>query len=143
MKRIHIHVRVESLENSVGFYSALFGAEPTRHEADYAKWMLDDPRINFAISDGHGEQGIEHLGIQADSDEELGEIRERLVAANASTLDQENTTCCYATGNKTWTRDPQDVVWETFHTMAEAQHYGESPDLEQTTTRPVEAGRCC
>ena len=102
MKRIHIHVGVGDLDQSVRFYSSLFGTDPTVLKSDYAKWMLDDPRVNFAISNGRAGRGIEHLGIQAESDEELAQIRERLAAADASTFDEQETTCCYARSNKTW-----------------------------------------
>ncbi len=144
MKRIHIHVGVTGLEQSVGFYTALFGQDPTVLKDDYAKWMLDDPRVNFAISEGHGNAGVEHLGIQTESDAELDELRERLAQAEAQTVDQHETTCCYAVSNKTWARDPQGVAWETFHTMTEAKTYGQTPEAAQAEPAPQQGtSRCC
>jgi catechol 2,3-dioxygenase-like lactoylglutathione lyase family enzyme len=130
MKRLHVHVGVESIDSSVAFYSALFGAEPTVLKDDYAKWMLDDPRVNFAISAGdHAAKGIEHLGIQVESQEELAEVYGRLQAADRPVLEEGATTCCYAKSEKSWVADPQGIVWEAFHTTGDATDYGESPAL--------------
>ena len=121
MKRLHIHVGVESIENSVKFYSALFGAEPVKVKNDYAKWMLEDPRVNFAISTRSGKRGVDHLGIQVDSAEELNALRAQLSAANLSTHDDGETTCCYARSEKSWVEDPAGMAWEAYHTMEDAQ----------------------
>lgn len=125
MKRLHIHVGVESIENSVKFYSALFGAEPVKVKDDYAKWMLEDPRVNFAISTRSGKRGVDHLGIQVDSAEELNALRAQLSAANLSTHDDGETTCCYARSEKSWVEDPAGMAWEAYHTMEDAQIFSE------------------
>ncbi|MBP7704928.1 MAG: VOC family protein [Caulobacter sp.] len=130
MKRLHVHVAVEDLTKSIGFYSTLFGAEPAVVKDDYAKWMLDDPRVNFAISDRERVAGVDHLGIQVDSNDELMELAGRLKAAGEVTLDQEATTCCYAQSDKAWVNDPNGLRWETFYTFGEATSYGEDePDV--------------
>src|SRR5580698_214298 len=114
MKRMHVHVSVDDLAQSVRFYSTLFAAEPTVQKADYAKWMLDDPRLNFAISTGSGEAGISHLGIQAEDEGELGEIYDRLSRAERPVVEEKGATCCYSLSDKQWVADPQGVPWETF-----------------------------
>ena len=124
MKRFHVHVAVNDLEGSKAFYSRLFGAEPSVLRRDYAKWMIDDPRINFAISTNGGHAGIQHLGLQADSQEELAEIRRRLVDAGAAIADEPGANCCYAHSDKHWIVDPQGLAWEAFHSLGEARHYG-------------------
>ena len=132
MKRFHVHVGVENLDQSIRFYSTLFGAEPSVTKSDYAKWMLDDPRVNFAISaDGHAAKGIEHLGIQVEDKSELAEVYTRLQAADRPVLDEGATTCCYAQSEKSWIADPDGVVWETFLTSGDATHYGDGPELEK------------
>jgi len=138
MKRLHVHVAVEDVEKASAFYATMFGVEPTVLKDDYAKWMLDDPRVNFAISSRGRAGGVDHLGIQVDSREELAEIAGRLKAAGETTLDQEATTCCYASGDKSWVRDPAGVRWESFHTFGEALAYGED---EPATVPQVSA--CC
>ena len=120
MKRLHVHVSVENLAASIGFYSTLFGAQPVVVKDDYAKWMLDDPRVNFAISDRAAAAGVDHLGIQVESGEELAELAGRLKAAGEITRDQEATTCCYARSDKAWVNDPNGLRWETFFTFGEA-----------------------
>lgn len=126
MKRLHVHIRVEDIESARRFYSTLFGAEPTVLKADYVKWSLDDPRVNFAVSNlCGGALGVDHLGIQADSDEELEELHGRLADARVETLDEVEANCCYARSNKHWARDPQGVVWEMFHTMGDSVVYGD------------------
>ncbi len=143
MKRLHVHVAVSDLDQSIGFYSTLFAAQPTVLKDDYAKWMLDDPRVNFAISSGnHARKGIEHLGIQAESTEELSEVYGRLKAADGPVLDEGATTCCYAQSEKSWIADPDGVVWEAFHTNGEATVYGDSPPLDTLLAAPV-AMKCC
>src|SRR5215467_10413366 len=117
MKRFHVHVSVDDLDANIKFYSTLFGTPPSVVKPDYAKWMLDDPRINFAISKRGDPSGIDHLGLQVDSDEELKELREQVRAAEIVALDQSNAECCYARSDKYWTTDPQGVAWETFHTL--------------------------
>lgn len=128
MKRLHIHVAVEDLSRSIGFYSTLFGAPPTVVKSDYAKWMLDDPRVNFAISDRGSARGIDHLGIQVDTREELSNLADRLKAAGEVTRDQDAATCCYARSDKSWVSDPSGVKWEAFYTSGEAVTYGEPAD---------------
>jgi catechol 2,3-dioxygenase-like lactoylglutathione lyase family enzyme len=143
MKRLHVHVGVEDLTDSVRFYSTLFGAEPTVVKDDYAKWMLEDPRVNFAISQGnHAKRGIEHLGIQVESTEELSEVYGRLKAADGPVLEESQTTCCYATSEKSWIADPDGVVWEAFHTNGEATVYGDSPELTALSDNAAEMA-CC
>ena len=130
MKRLHVHVGVHDLDQSIRFYSTLFAAEPTVKKDDYAKWMLDDPRVNFAISAGkHAAKGIQHLGIQVESTDELSEVYGRLKAADGPVLDEGRTTCCYAKSEKSWISDPDGLVWETFFTDGEATTYGEGPAL--------------
>jgi catechol 2,3-dioxygenase-like lactoylglutathione lyase family enzyme len=129
---MHVHVAVSNLEQNIAFYSRLFGAEPSVRKPDYAKWMLDDPRVNFAISSRGLEPGVDHLGIQVESAEELTELRERLETAEQAIVSQENTTCCYARSDKHWVADPQDIAWETFHTLDSAPTYGKI-DAESAT----------
>jgi len=142
MKRLHIHVGVSDLDRSIRFYSTLFDAAPTVLKPDYAKWMLDDPQVNFAISAGqHGERGVEHLGIQAESSEELAEVYGRLKAADRPVIEEGDTTCCYARSEKSWIADPDGVVWEAFHTHGNATVYGDGPTLHVLAA--PEPGRCC
>jgi catechol 2,3-dioxygenase-like lactoylglutathione lyase family enzyme len=131
MKRLHLHVSVDDLDRSIGFYSTLFGAGPTVTKADYAKWMLDDPKVNFAISARGIEAGVDHVGIQVESAGELQELAGRLKAAGESTRDQEGASCCYAKSDKSWVSDPSGLKWETFFTFGEATTYGEDdvPDV--------------
>jgi hypothetical protein len=127
MKRFHVHVTVEDLAQSVRFYSTLFATEPTVSKPDYAKWMLEDPRVNFAISTGAGHgAGISHLGIQAEDEGELSEIYDRLAEAERPVVEEKATTCCYARSDKQWIADPQGVPWETFYTYGESTVYGHS-----------------
>jgi catechol 2,3-dioxygenase-like lactoylglutathione lyase family enzyme len=143
MKRLHVHVGVSDLDQSVTFYSSLFGAQPSVVKTDYAKWMLDDPRVNFAISSGqHAAKGIEHLGIQAEDGAELNEVYGRLRSAGQPVLQEGATTCCYAQSEKSWVSDPDGVIWEAFHTTGEATVYGESPELTALSANAGEA-LCC
>jgi catechol 2,3-dioxygenase-like lactoylglutathione lyase family enzyme len=143
MKRLHVHVGVKDLDRSIGFYSTLFGASPSVVKTDYAKWMLDDPRVNFAISSGqHAAKGIEHLGIQAEDSGELDEVCGRLRLAGQPVLEEGATTCCYARSEKSWVADPDGVIWEAFHTTGEATVYGESPELAALSANAGEA-MCC
>jgi catechol 2,3-dioxygenase-like lactoylglutathione lyase family enzyme len=132
MKRMHLHVGVSDLDASIHFYAGLFGADPTVTKPDYAKWMLDDPRINFAISSSeHTAKGIEHIGIQAETLDELGEIYGRLKAAGRPVLEEGQTTCCYAQSVKNWITDPDGVVWVAFLTNGEATAYGDKLQVAQ------------
>lgn len=127
MKRMHLHVSVPDLAQSIQFYETLFGAPPSVVKADYAKWMLEDPRVNFAISQRALAAGVDHIGIQVESQAELAELSGRLKAAGAETFDQEAASCCYAKSDKSWVNDPAGVRWETFYTFGEAVTYGEDP----------------
>ena len=142
MKRFHVHVRVHDLESSVRFYSTLFGTEPAVLKADYAKWMLEDPRVNFAITAGSTSIGLDHLGLQVESDEDLAAIATRLDAAGRSVVKQDNAACCYARGNKGWVSDPNGISWETFHTFGENTAYGNdfAPRLD---VKAPESESCC
>ena len=135
MKRLHVHVAVDDLERSVGFYSALFATRPTVLKTDYAKWMLDDPIVNFAISARGGAAGVEHLGIQVEDAGELAEVYQRLDKADAPVLEEGATTCCYAKSEKSWISDPQGVVWETFLTQGESTTYGTSATIDALTAK--------
>jgi catechol 2,3-dioxygenase-like lactoylglutathione lyase family enzyme len=124
MKRFHVHVAVHDLKQSIRFYSALFGAQPSVEKPDYAKWMLDDPRVNFAISTRGNKAGLDHLGIQAENGVELEEVGSRLAQADVSTMPQKGASCCYAKSDKYWTIDPQGVAWESFPTLDSVPMYG-------------------
>jgi lactoylglutathione lyase len=137
MKRFHVHVHVEDLQKSIDFYSRMFAAEPTRSESDYAKWMLEDPRVNFAISTRGGKPGVDHLGLQTDDADELAELKARAQAADLSLVDEGETTCCYAHSEKHWVTDPQGVAWEHFHTL------GDIPVFSQAKASPEAASACC
>ena len=144
MKRFHVHVGVADLDTSIAFYSGLFGAAPTVAKADYAKWMLDDPRINFAISQKCGAaKGIEHLGVQVETDAELAELYGRLQAANRPVLEEGETTCCYAKSEKSWIADPDGVVWEGFLTTGDSTSYGSSPDFAGLASGNAAGDACC
>lgn len=144
MKRFHLHVGVTDLDASIAFYTRLFGAEPLVVKADYAKWMLDDPRINFAISVREGAvKGIEHVGLQVEDESELAEVYARLKAADRPVLEEGATTCCYARSDKSWIADPDGVVWEAFLTHGGSTTYGGSPDLGQLANAEAATGACC
>lgn len=130
MKRLHLHVAVDDLAQSIRFYTTLFGAEPGVVKDDYAKWMLEDPRVNFAISNRAGTPGLDHLGIQVETADELADLAGRLKAAGEAIRDQTAATCCYARSDKAWVNDPSGLSWETFYTFAAAPVYGEdgAPD---------------
>ena len=125
MKRFHVHVAVPDLSESIRFYSTLFGAEPAVRKDDYAKWILDDPRINFAISHRGGASGVNHLGFQVDSDAELESIHGQLAAADSAIVAEKNVSCCYARSDKYWVTDPSGVAWETFHSLGSVPVYEE------------------
>jgi catechol 2,3-dioxygenase-like lactoylglutathione lyase family enzyme len=137
MKRFHVHLHVEDLTRSIGFYSQLFGAEPARVEGDYAKWMLEDPPVNFAISTRGEGVGIDHLGIQTDDAAELAALKARAEAADLALRDEGETTCCYARSEKHWITDPQGIAWEHFHTL------GSIPVFRETAADKTEPSACC
>ena len=166
MKRMHIHVAVAELDANVRFYSNLFGTAPTVLKPDYAKWMLDDPRVNFAISQRGRASGLDHLGVQADSEDELHQLTDRLKEAELSLYAEGKTSCCYAKSDKAWLADPQGIAWETFYTFGDATTYGVSaahdgpvdqtepglcgdsagccaPKSTTTTDAPDKAAACC
>jgi catechol 2,3-dioxygenase-like lactoylglutathione lyase family enzyme len=145
MKRLHVHVSVEDLAGSTRFYSALFGAEPNVAKTNYAKWMLDDPRVNFAISARGGRAGVDHLGIQVETPEELKEAYGRLQQAERPVLEEGATTCCYAKSEKSWTSDPQGLLWESFLTTGESTIYGDDEALAgfRTSGSKEESSPCC
>lgn len=132
MKRFHVHVSVDDLDANVQFYSTVFGKAPTVLKPDYAKWMVDDPRINFAISKRGNAPGIDHLGVQVESEEELMALRKQVASAQVTALDQPDADCCYARSDKYWTTDPQGVAWETFHSLDSIPVYGETERAEKT-----------
>lgn len=138
MKRFHVHVSVHDLQQSVRFYSALFASQPSVLKDDYAKWQLEDPRINFAISTGAGKAGVDHLGLQAEDGAELEDIGSRLAQADVATTAQKGASCCYAKSDKYWTIDPQGVAWESFHTLDTVPVYG-----KDTRTAEKKTGACC
>lgn len=128
MKRFHVHVIVDDLGKSINFYSKLFGQTPTKEKSDYAKWMLEDPRVNFAISTRGQSTGVDHFGFQVDNSDELQMLQKLAEAASDhQVLDQKEATCCYANSEKHWTIDPQGLAWEHFHTLSEAKHFGSEP----------------
>ena len=135
MKRLHLHVAVDDLTRSIGFYSTLFGQTPTVQKPDYAKWMLEDPRVNFAISTRGAQAGLDHLGFQVDDAAELAALKERATAADMALLDEGATTCCYARSEKHWITDPQGVAWEHFHTLENIPVFNEAAAVPQ--------GACC
>jgi len=137
MKRMHIHIAVNDLSENVSFYSILFNTLPTVQHQDYAKWQLDDPAVNFAISTQGHSSGINHLGIQVDSAEELHVLAQRFDNAEIGYSSQEGVTCCYANSNKHWVLDPQGNAWESFHTLSDAPLFGEE------TKRDSEDADCC
>jgi catechol 2,3-dioxygenase-like lactoylglutathione lyase family enzyme len=136
MKRFHVHVSVPNLEQSIRFYSTMFGSDPSVVKPDYAKWMLEDPRVNFAISQRGSGSGINHLGFQVDSDAELNDLHARLAAADASVVEERNVACCYAKSDKYWVTDPAGVPWESFHSLGTVPFYnGNSAEASK--------GGCC
>jgi catechol 2,3-dioxygenase-like lactoylglutathione lyase family enzyme len=137
MKRFHVHVHVDDVAKSIAFYSKLFAAEPARIEVDYAKWMLDDPAVNFAISTRGATKGIDHLGFQTDDPAELAVMKSRAEAADLALLDEGETTCCYARSEKHWVTDPQGIAWEHFHTLTDIPVFNEAPQAAAS------ASACC
>jgi catechol 2,3-dioxygenase-like lactoylglutathione lyase family enzyme len=144
MKRLHVSIAVKNLDKSVRFYSVLFGVAPTVLKTDYAKWMLDDPRVNLSISSRDKRKGIDHLGIQVDDDAELATLTERFARAGQSVYEQKATTCCYAKSNKAWVHDPEGVAWEAFHTFGESAVYsGHDADNSKSSTCDTPRAACC
>jgi len=139
MKRLHVHVAVHDLKQSIRFYSSLFGTSPAVEKDDYAKWMLEDPRVNFAISKRGAKAGLDHLGIQAENGEELEDIGSRLAQAEVSVLPQKGASCCYAKSDKYWTIDPQGIAWESFHTLDSVPTYG----ADTRTAPAAHKASCC
>ena len=137
MKRMHLHVAVDDLAKSIGFYNTLFGISPTVEKVDYAKWMLDDPLVNFAISQRGAKAGLDHIGIQVENDDELAEIKTRLETADMHMLTQEGTTCCYAKSDKHWVQDPSGIAWETYRTLENV------PTFNNAAEGVVEQSACC
>jgi len=138
MKRFHVHVAVDDLEANIRFYSTVFGTAPTVRKPDYAKWMMEDPRVNFAISQRGAKAGVDHLGFQVDTDDELQALRQQVAKAEIAALDQPDAECCYARSDKYWVTDPQGIAWETYRTLGEAEIYG-----ADSTKKAAEAGACC
>lgn len=136
MKRFHIHVGVKDLNHSIQFYSTLFGQQPSKVKKDYAKWMLDDPRINFAISTRVNADGVDHLGIQVDASSELAEITERLKKADLGVYGEGATTCCYAESEKAWVKDPAGIAWEAYHTMNDVEIFSEKKPVTTACCAP-------
>jgi catechol 2,3-dioxygenase-like lactoylglutathione lyase family enzyme len=149
MKRFHVHLSVADLGDSIRYYTSLFGAEPTVSKPDYAKWMLDDPRVNFAISQRGAKPGLDHLGFQVESDEELAQINERLGAAELPSVEETGAACCYVRSNKYWSVDPQGVAWEGFHSLSDIPTFNEAEDSGATACCAPKAqaqqagGGCC
>jgi catechol 2,3-dioxygenase-like lactoylglutathione lyase family enzyme len=145
MKRMHINVGVENIADSIKFYNALFGAEPVKAKADYAKWMLDDPKVNFAITNRTDKLGVDHLGIQVEKDEELEQLRARLKKADMALFDEGEDVCCYARSEKSWVKDPSGVAWEAYKTMADVQLFsgedGSEKSADSTASEPKSG--CC
>ena len=139
MKRLHVHVAVENLYDAVKFYSTMFGAQPVKLKTDYAKWLLEDPRVNFAISARGRKPGLDHLGVQVDEETELAEVRERVKSADMKTYDEGVTSCCYAKADKSWLIDPAGIAWEAYRTMGDVEMYGRDQSLPTT----AEEGACC
>src|SRR3984885_6540780 len=143
MKRLHVHMAVENLSRSIGFYSALFASQPAMVKTDYAKWMLNDPRVNFAISTRGREPGLDHLGIQVENADELQEVYARLQEAGGNVIEQGQTACCYAKSEKSWIDDPAGIAWETFLTTGESTTYGDGTGERDARVAHEKQGACC
>ena len=138
MKRLHVHIAVNDLQQNVDFYSNLFNSQPSLHKEDYAKWMLDDPRVNFSISNRSKKTGLDHLGIQAENEDELSQLKQNIEKADAPIKTEEGTACCYTRSDKHWTLDPQGVAWETFHSLQEIPTFNEAEKKDEN-----QSGACC
>jgi predicted enzyme related to lactoylglutathione lyase len=143
MKRLHVHVSVDDLSRSIGFYSALFASQPSVVKSDYAKWMLEDPRVNFAISTRGRAPGLDHLGIQVETGDELQEVYARLRQAGGNVIEQGQTACCYARSDKSWIDDPAGIAWETFHTTGESTDYGDGSGENHARGAHEQQSACC
>ncbi len=150
MKRMHVHLSVEDLKQNIDFYNTMFGCAPTVEHEDYAKWMLDDPRINFAISNRSNKTGLDHLGIQAENDSELQDIKQSLDDTQKPIEAQEQTSCCYSRSDKYWITDPQGIAWESFHSLGDIPTFNEKKSIENdnnSACRPVAddkpSSSCC
>jgi predicted enzyme related to lactoylglutathione lyase len=143
MKRLHVHVSVADIPQAIHFYSSLFATKPSVVKADYAKWMLDDPRVNFAISTRGRAVGLDHLGIQVENTDELHEVYGRLRQAGGDIIEQGETTCCYAKSEKSWTSDPAGISWETFHTTGESTVYGDGSGENAARVAHEKQSACC
>ena len=143
MKRFHVHVSVRDLAESVRFYTALFGSDPTLLKPDYAKWMLEDPRVNFAISQRNGTTGIDHLGMQAETAGELEDIRSNLEEADATVVAEKGAHCCYARSDKYWVTDPQGVAWESFRSLGAIPLYDGDAAVRPSACATTERSACC
>ena len=146
MKRFHIHIGVEKLDEAICFYSALFGTEPVKTKPDYAKWLLDDPRVNFAISTRVKTKGMDHLGLQVEKELELAELRDRLKAAGMAVVEEGETTCCYARSDKSWVQDPAGIPWEAYRTMEDAHVFASQPNQAESaccTAETMGTPDCC
>jgi catechol 2,3-dioxygenase-like lactoylglutathione lyase family enzyme len=146
MKRLHIHIGIENLEEAIRFYTTLFGAAPVKTKSDYAKWLLDDPLVNFAVSTRASKHGVDHLGIQVDDVSELADMRNRLKQGELSVFDEGETVCCYARSDKTWVQDPSGVPWEAYHTMEDAEVISNRiPESKEACCTPETKGQpeCC
>ncbi|MCB2097687.1 MAG: ArsI/CadI family heavy metal resistance metalloenzyme [Parvularculaceae bacterium] len=141
MNRLHVHLKVEDLSQSIAFYSALFGRRPDKQEADYAKWMLEDPRANIAISTRGDGAGVDHVGLQTDTPEELEAIARRLKDADVGLFEEANATCCYAKSDKYWTASPDGAKWELYHTFGDSPTFGASPSM--SAIEKAASGACC
>lgn len=143
MKRFHVHVAVDNLADSIRFYSTMFAVEPSVQKQDYAKWMLDDPRINFAISQRGAEAGLNHLGIQVDSSEELTHMQSRLESLQPGVKKEESVACCYAKSDKYWVSDPSGLAWETFHSLSSIPVFGKDESGVEGATQTTTKSACC
>jgi catechol 2,3-dioxygenase-like lactoylglutathione lyase family enzyme len=149
MKRMHVHVGVKNIDEAVSFYSAFFGAQPDKQMPDYAKWMLEDPKLNFAISTRSGKEGVEHLGIQVDNEAELSDMRKRISKAELDVIEEGETVCCYAESDKSWVQDPAGIAWEAYHTMDDAKLFSAKDDnslaasCSPVSIPVVTASSCC
>lgn len=137
MKRMHLHIAVDNIQQSIQFYSALFCSSPTVEKQDYAKWMLDNPHVNFAISSRGAKVGLDHIGIQVETEEELDEIKQRLERAEMSLVTQDGTTCCYAKSDKHWVQDPSGIAWESYRTLESVPTFNNAETTEGVCCTPV------
>lgn len=143
MSRLHVHLKVRDLDESARFYSALFGRGPDKLKPDYAKWMLDDPCANVSISVRTGETGVDHVGVEVESDDELAAIAGRVKASGAQIAEEADAACCYARSNKYWARSPEGAAWELFHSFGESAAFGKSDEATRTDIEAGAEAACC